>query len=218
MTTPLKPRIIGRSSSHFTRVVRIFALEFGVEHSFDAVADLMSLDIEQYAGNPALRVPILETANGSWFGALNICHELSRQSQARARLLASSQLRVVWPEDLHLPVLANAQELTTQAMALEVSLITAKLAQEDPNNAQLIKMRVALQNILSWLESNLDNALSKLPADCDLSFLEVTMYCLVTHLEFREVLPMAAYGALNTFCGRFGERASARATVYRFDN
>ena len=49
------------------------------------------------------------------------------------------------------------------------------------------------------------------------TFLETTLFCLVTHLEFRQVLATAPYRALTEFSERFGERPSARATTYRFD-
>ena len=56
-----------------------------------------------------------------------------------------------------------------------------------------------------------------LPADRDLSYLEATLFCLVTHLEFRGVVPVAPYPALANFCASFAQRASARETAYHFD-
>jgi hypothetical protein len=43
------------------------------------------------------------------------------------------------------------------------------------------------------------------------------MFCLVQHLEFRDILPTAPYRALGEFCQRFAQRASARETMFRFD-
>jgi len=43
------------------------------------------------------------------------------------------------------------------------------------------------------------------------------LFCLVTHLEFRDVLPTASYPELNRFCQQFATRASVRDTSYRFD-
>lgn len=205
----VKPAIIGRSSSHFTRVARIFAAEMGVDYSFRVVRDLMSCDPGDYGGNPALRLPTLQTPRGVWFGALNICRELSRQS--------SYGLRTVWPEDLDEPLLANAQELVVQAMATEVALIMAKLSGSGDGNAHHVKMSKSLANMMSWLENNARHALDALPSDRDLSYLEVTLFCLVTHLEFRDILPTSPYPDLNEFCQHFAERASADETTYRFD-
>src|SRR4051812_43364066 len=108
-----RPTLIGRSSSSFTRVTRIFAAELGVEHGFEIVPDLLSLDAADYGGNPALKLPSLRTPRGIWFGALNICRELER--------LAPRRPFIVWPEAYDGPLLANAQELTLHAMATGVT-------------------------------------------------------------------------------------------------
>ncbi|HYO58064.1 glutathione S-transferase N-terminal domain-containing protein [Archangium sp.] len=203
-----KPVIIGRSSSLFTRITRIFAAEMRTDYSLRVLRDLMSSDPGDYGGNPALRIPTLQTPQGIWFGALNICRELWRRSSPRPR--------VVWPEDLDEPLLANAQELVLQAMATEVTLIMAKLAGAS-DSAHHTKMRKGLVNMISWLEENASSALAALPPHRDLSYLEVTLFCLVTHLEFRDVLPTASYSELNKFCQHFATRASVRETPYRFD-
>jgi glutathione S-transferase len=204
-----KPVIIGRSSSHFTRVTRVFAAEMRVDYSFQVVRDLMSCDPGDYGGNPALKLPTLQTPRGVWFGALTICRELSRQS--------GSRLRTVWPEDLDEPLLANAQELVVQAMTTEVALIMAKVSGGGDGNAHHVKMKTSLVNTMSWLESNARRALDALPSGRDLSYLEVTLFCLVTHLEFRDVLPMSPYPGLNEFCQHFAVRSSTDETTYRFD-
>src|SRR5688572_707511 len=115
---PSLPTLFGRSSSHFTRVARIVAAELGVAYRFHVVPNLLSTDPSDYGGNPALRLPVLQTAEGEWFGALNICRALERQASAAG---AEGRPRLVWPEDLDRPLTANAQELTLQAMASEVA-------------------------------------------------------------------------------------------------
>ncbi len=205
----MQTTLVGRSSSHFTRVTRVFASELHVGYSLQVVPDLMSSDVVDYGGNPALRLPTLRSQAGAWFGALNICRELSRQS--------STELHVVWPEDLVQPVAANAQELVVQAMASEVALIMGGLSAPSQGSAHQAKLRQSLLNSLAWLESNASEALASLPAGRDLSYLEVTLFCLITHLEFRQVLPLAAYPELTDFCQSFGKRASAVETQYRFD-
>ena len=204
-----RPVIIGRSSSHFTRVARIFAAEMHLDYSFRVVRDLMSSDPADYGGNPALKIPSLQTPRGVWFGSLNVCRELWRQSNPRPR--------VVWPEDLDEPLLANAQELVLQAMSTEVSLIMGKLAGTSDSSAHHTKMQQSLVNMMSWLEGNTTSVLAALPQPRDLSYLEVTLFCLVTHLEFRGVLPTASYSELNKFCRQFATRASIGETAYRFD-
>ncbi|KYF73933.1 hypothetical protein BE11_50525 [Sorangium cellulosum] len=203
------PTLIGRSSSHFTRVTRIVAAELGVAYDFQVVPDLRSVNAADYAGNPALRLPILRTGATTWFGALNICRELARR--------APVQRRVVWPEHLTDALTANAQELAVQAMATEVALIMSQLAGTPKDDAQLAKPHKSLLNMLTWLDDNIDAAREALPLDRDLSYLEVCTFCLVTHLDFRSVLPTSGYRALTAFCDDFAQRASAQATAYRFD-
>jgi glutathione S-transferase len=171
-------RLAGRSSSHFTRVVRVFARELGIAYQFHPILDLMAQTRADYFGNPALRMPVLETEDGPWFGALNICRELARR--------APGQLSIVWPEQLEDRVAANAQELVLQGMATEVGLIMRKLAQSDSSGADADKNRRSLSDSVAWLDTHWPAVLERLPRSRGLSFLEVTAYCFVTHLEFRQ--------------------------------
>lgn len=201
--------IIGRSTSHFTRVTRIFAAEAGLRYAFEVVPSLLSLEQRVYGENPALKLPILRSPGGVWFGALNICRELFRRS--------SRELRVVWPEALDRPLLANAQELVVQAMSTEVTLLMSRLAGEDESAAHLVKARLGLTNSMTWLERNADAFFSGLPAERQLSYLELTLYCLVRHLPFREVMSIEPYSRLDAFCREFEQRESVRETEYRVD-
>ena len=190
-------------------MARIFAHELGVAYDFRVVPDLMSASAAAYAGNPALRLPILEAASGTWFGTLNICRELTRQSERT--------LHIVWPEHLEHALLANAQEFSVQAMTTEVALVMAKLAHSDPQNAHQTKQQASLLNLLAWLEANVNEALAALPAQRELSYFETTLFCLMTHLEFRQVLSVTTYPALGAFCAHFATRDSARETPFFFD-
>jgi len=206
-TTPFT--IVGRSSSSFTRVARIFAAELGISLAFEVVHDLKSLDAQTYGGNPALKVPSLRTRDATWFGALNACRELARAS--------ASPLQIVWPEALERPLLANMQELVLQAMSTEVGLIMSGIAEPPPDTFHRLKMTSSLENSLAWLNTNVRAALGALPPERDLSYLEVTLFCLVTHLDFRKVVSSAPYPELSAFCSAFGKRSSCANTEYRFD-
>lgn len=48
--------LYGRSSSHFTRIPRIFAAELEVDVEFHLIRDLLSNDADDYGGNPALNL------------------------------------------------------------------------------------------------------------------------------------------------------------------
>lgn len=203
MSSPL-PTLVGRSSSHFTRLTRIFAHELGVACSFQVVTDLRGTDQTAYGEHPALRLPTLLAANGPWFGSLNICRELARGSDRG--------LRIVWPEQLHRALHANVQELTVQAMATEVELIM----NDAPESLLALKRRESLLGTLRWLDANVDAALASMP-ERDLSYWEPALFCLVEHLEFRKVLSTEPFLRLREFASGFGERDGARATPFRFD-
>jgi glutathione S-transferase len=202
-------RLIGRSSSHFTRTVRVIAHECNVDYEFQPALDLMSLSASDYGDNPALKLPILETPDGAWFGALNICRELVRR--------APSRIRVVWPEDLSDRSAANAQELVLQGMATEVSLILRGLPAAGANPVD-DKARESLMNSLVWLDLHLPAALRTLPAGRTLSFLEVSTFCFVRHLSFRGVADSSRYANLSAFCAAYADRSSLRETEYKFDS
>jgi hypothetical protein len=51
----------------------------------------------------------------------------------------------------------------------------------------------------------------------DLSLFEVTLFCLIERLVFRPTQPIQSYRSLLSFSEAFAARASAGATVYRFD-
>jgi len=198
--------LLGRSSSHFTRVARIFADELGVAYEFQVASDLMALERARFGGNPALRLPILKTPAGEWFGSMAICRELSRR--------ATREVRVVWPEQLVTPLLSNAQELVLQAMATEVELIVA--GRGAPATPHLIKRRASLESSVGWLNERVDEVVAALP-EREASFLETTLFCLTEHLRFREVLETAPFQRLEAFARDFAQRPAARATPFAFD-
>ena len=202
-------RLHGRSSSHFTRIARIFAAELELEVEFVPIRNLMSTDAEDFGGNPALKMPTLESPDGRWFGSLPICRELARHSELN--------LDIVWPEQLETALASDVQEMVTTAMSTEVGLILGKATGVGADNAHQAKLRASLLGSMAWLEENAGAAFSSLPAERDLSFVEVSLFCLVEHLPFREVLPTDDYPRLRGFADRFARRSAAKATSYRFD-
>lgn len=201
--------LFGRSSSHFTRIARIFAAECEVEYEFTLIRDLMSVDASDYGDNPALKMPTLKSADGTWFGSIGICREFVRNSELN--------LDVVWPEHLDSARACDAQEMVLQAMGTEVALVMAKSSGVAADNAHQAKLRTSLLGTMQWLEDNAPAVLASLPVERDLSYLEVSLFCLVEHLPFREVLSTEPYPNLRAFAERFGRRSSARATPFKFD-
>lgn len=197
--------LVGRSSSHFTRLTRIFAIELGVPHDFRPVLDITTLEAAAYANNPALKIPILVDEHGPLFGAENVCREFVRRSGRGAA--------VVLRGDVPDRVVANAEELTLHVMSTEVALIMAKVS----GDAAPPKASRSIENSLRHLDETIDRVLAALPPSRALSFVEVALFCVVTHLPFREVMDVTPWSRLGEFCERFGERESARNTPYRFD-
>ena len=210
MKTVPDMQLVGRSSSHFTRVARMFATELGVPIELVPIYDMKALGPEVYAGNPALKLPILRTDTGVVFGALNICRTLAEH--------ATRPARIVWPEDLRDELSRNAQELVWHAMAAQVQIIMGTAIGKLPaDNVFFVKIRAGLEGALSWLDTNLAEELRLLPTPRDVSVFEVSLFCLIEHLSFRITVPVTPYPALARFASDFAGRPSARETVYQFD-
>src|SRR6185312_12584081 len=202
--------LVGRSSSHFTRVARMFALDLGVSLAFRPVLDMTSLDRAAYGDNPALKVPLLIFEAGALFGTENICRELARRSGRRDQAILRG--------DLASRLVANAEEMILHGMQTDVTLvIQANSGANSGGDAASPKLRRSLENVLGDLNAHVDELVAALPSGRLVSFCETALYCLVTHLPWRKVLAIERYGRLAAFGARYGERASARATAYRFD-
>lgn len=189
----------------------MFAHELGVAYEFSPLFDLLSHSAKDYSDNPALRVPVLETETGVWFGTSNICRELARRTPAPAR--------VIWPEDLSQRMAANAQELVLSAMNTEVNIVMSALASANtsPTDAYQVKLREGLVNSLAWLELHAPSVIAALPAERRVSFFELSLFCFITHLQFRKLADTTPYTMLSAFAELFGLRASAQVTQYAFD-
>jgi glutathione S-transferase len=215
MLVRMKPlQIVGRSSSLFTRMPLIFAEELGVPWELVPIYDMTALGPEVYAGNPALKLPILRTESSVLFGAQNICRAIADRAIAEG---VAPGKRVVWPEALKDDLSRNAQELVWHGMNTQVQLIIGIQVNKLPaDNAFFVKARAGFEGALTWLDSSLSAALKALPAR-DLSLFEVSLHCLIEHLTFRATLSVGAYPSLIAFSKDFATRPSAQRTVYRFD-
>lgn len=205
--TPVQ--IVGRRSSHFTRLTLMFAEELGVAYELAPIYDMQETSSLAYAGNPALKLPILRRDGSVVFGAQNICRALAET--------APTGKRIVWPEDLRDDVSRNAQELVWHAMAAQVQWVVGTMIGKLPaDNIYFAKGRVGFEGALQWLDEHASQALDLLPPR-DLSVFEASLFCLIEHLKFRRTLPTDPYPALLRFAAEFGERPSAQRTPYAFD-
>jgi glutathione S-transferase len=206
-------RLTGRSSSHFTRVVRMFAHELGVPLELAVARDLTSLDAAAYGGHPALKVPTLHTAEGSVFGTDNICRTLAELA-GRAH-----DPRVVLSEQVDSTLVRNGQELIWNSMAAQVQLRLSALGAALPAEALLLaKAKAGMTGALAWLDERCEQLLALLPDPRDVSVFEISLFCLIRHLEFCQTVQFNVFPRLRDFANTFGERDSARSTPFHFDS
>ena len=204
-------QIVGRRSSLYTRLPLIFAEELGVPFELVPIYKFTALGPEVYAGNPALKLPILRRNEGVLFGAQNICRFIAEQPAAKPA-------HVVWPEELRDDLSRNAQELVWHSMAAQVQLVMGLIVGKlPPDNVYFAKTRAGVEGSLQWLDAHLQEALNVLPAARDFSLFEASLFCLVDHLTFRGTVAIEQYASLVRFTNEFSARPSAQRTVYRFD-
>jgi glutathione S-transferase len=206
-------QIVGRRSSVFTRLPLFFAEDLAVLYEFVPIYDMTELSTDVYAGNPALKLPILRDDGAVLFGALNICRAIVERA-AHAGFAA----RVVWPEELRDTLSRNAQELVWHCMAVQVQIVMGTIIGKLPaENVFFRKAQTGLESSLAWLNGNLEAALGALPSGRRLSIFEVSLFCLIEHLDFRRTVPLVAYPQLQTFAAAFGQLPAAQSTAYRLD-
>jgi glutathione S-transferase len=204
-----KLQIVGRSSSLFTRMPLIFAEELSVPYEIVPVFDMTVLQPEAWAGNPALKIPILRDGGAVVFGAQNICRTIAAR--------AVTPKRIIWPEALHDNLSRNAQELVWHCMSMQVQIVMGTVVGKLPgDNVYFVKARASFEGSLRWLDSHLSAALAVLPPR-DTSLFEVSLHCLLEHMAFRGTLPVDPYPSLGNFAREFAKRPSSQRTVYRFD-
>ncbi len=216
-------QIVGRSSSHYTRMAQMFALELGVPYQFVPIYDMASTDAQIFAGNPALKMPVLRrvgagggdgggAGNAQLFGTENICRALAELAPAR---------RVVWPEELRGDLSRNAQEMVWHAASSQVQLVLGTLVGKLPaEHPFFTKIRAGFDGAMAWLDRHLALALAALDEAAPqraVSLFEVALFCTIEHLRLRESIPLLPYPALRAFAERYGARASAARTPYQFD-
>lgn len=201
--------IVGRQSSHYTRQVRLLAHEMGVDCTLQPIHDLLGEDPATFAGNPALKLPAVRQGDVVIWGSLNACRWIARQTPGGAT-------RVAWPEDATTPLLMNAHEVVAHAMAAQVEVVFHDIVSKRPADATSRKRRTSLTLCLAWLDAHLDAIHAELPAE-RIALFDLGLFCLLEHLPFRNPMDLSRMPRLTGFAGEFGQRASTRATPYRFD-
>lgn len=201
--------ILGRSSSHYTRQVRLLAHELGVDYTLRPIHDLMSLDPATYAGNPALKLPAARRGDAVVWGSLNACRLVAQAAEV-------GPARVFWPEDAAQPLLMNAHEALAHAMAAQVEVVFHEIVSRRPEDPTSRKRRASLIGCLAWLDAEWEAIRAALPAD-RIALFDLGLFALLEHLPFRNPIDLAGMPRLIGFVDAFRERPSAQATPYRFD-
>lgn len=199
--------LIGRSSSHFTRLCRIVALEAGIEHTFQPVYDITALEPGAYGDNPAMKVPVLHHEGQTFFGSEHICRTLAEHTSRR----------IVGLDKVADVMARNAHELWMQAMQAQVQLVFGlQVAKLPEQSIYFVKAREGLQQVLAWFDEHHETVLKRLPPS-DLSVLEAGLYVLFEHIRFRQTLELGFCPRLANFARAFGERPSAQKTPHFVD-
>ncbi len=201
--------IVGRQSSHYTRMVRMLARELEVEYTLCPIHDLLSSDPLVFAGNPALKLPAVRIGDDVVWGSQNAC-------RAIARLAPGGESRVIWAEQMKTPLTMNAHEVLAHAMAVQVEVVFHEVVAKRAADAASTKRRASLLHCLDWLDRQLPDIRRALPAD-RIALFDLGLYCLLEHLPFRNPIDLGEHRRLTAFSTEIGKRESARATPYRFD-
>lgn len=202
--------IVGRRSSLFTRLPLVFAETFGVPYVFVPIPDMLRIEPAIYGDNPALKMPVLRRNGSPLAGALNICRAIVESAGARPR--------IVWPEDLRDDESRSAQELVWHCMGAQVQMVMGTVLGKLPaDNPFFVKTLAGLTGSLHWLDEHVASVLSALPVPRDLSVFEVSLACLIEHLEFRPTVALEPYPRLRDFSRSFAAAPAMQRTVYRFD-
>ncbi|MFY2762843.1 glutathione S-transferase family protein [Arenimonas sp. MALMAid1274] len=201
--------IIGRQGSHYTRMVRMLAIELGLEVGLDPIYDLLSEDPSVFGGNPALKLPALRQGQTVVWGSQNACRAL-------ARSLPEGEARVFWAEDARSALLMNTHEIVAHTMAVQVEVVFHEVVSRRPPDAASRKRRASLENCLAWLESQWPAIQAELPADRIL-LVELGLFAVLEHFSFRNPMDLTAMPRLRAFMASFGQRPSAQRTPYVVD-
>lgn len=207
-------QLTGRRSSLYTRIPLLFAAALHVPYEFQVIMDMTATDLHAYAGNPALKLPVLREGDEAVFGAQNICRCIAARAAA-----AGNAASIVWPGDVPGLLLRNAEELLAHCMSAQVQRVMGlQVARLPPDNPFFTKADAGLQGSLCWLDERIDAIRHLLPEPRTLSYFEVALFCLLEHLEFRCTLPPGRqWTHLEAFREQFGQQPAAMATAYRFD-
>ncbi len=185
--------LVGTPLSHFTRKIRVLALELGIAVEVRWSPGVLAPAGAAYGDNPLMRVPTLLDGDTVVIESDHIARYLVGRHDPADRLGVRSE-RVL---DL------NRLAVTGGIMANEVTLILAKRAGTDTSGAYFDKLRGAIAQGLAWLDAH--------TSDGELDYRDIALVCMWQHLEHYALVPLP-YPRLASRVARFADRPAFART------
>jgi glutathione S-transferase len=196
-------QIFGSITSPFVRRVRFLCNELGI--AFELVDSLTEAgQAAMRTKNPIWKVPCVEIDGLILWDSHTIIEYLSEKHAGHAKLLRNPQGAERWRE----------KNLVTAADGCVESAINVFYLRKDgvktEEVAYLLKQIARVESILKWIKSQLkDNYFT---AEDKIGLSELTLYCILDWLRFREMYPVMADPTLAAFMKFHASYPSFEAT------
>jgi glutathione S-transferase len=188
------PLLVGTPLSHFTRKIRVLALELGIELEMRWSPGVLTPAGEAYGDNPLLRVPALIDGDVTVIDSDHIarylvgCHDPADRFGVRCERVADG----------------NRLAVIGGIMADEVTLLLAQRAGGDVSSGYFVKRRDAIVRGLAWLDAN--------TGDGELDYRDIALVCMWQHLLHYRIVALEAPN-IAARVARFADRPSVRRTA-----
>jgi len=187
-------QLVGTPLSHFTRKIRILALELGIELDMQWSPGVLAPPGAAYGDNPLLRVPALVDGDITVLDSDHIARYLVARFDGADRLGVRSE-RVA--DGNRLAVIGGI-------MADEVTLLLAARAGGDVSTGYFAKRRDAITRGLAWLDANVGTG--------DFDYRDIALVCMWQHLAHYRLVSLDA-PEVAARVARFADRPSVARTT-----
>lgn len=196
-------KLYGSITSPFVRRVRFLCHELGLPFEMiDTAAD--AGQAEMRTKNPIWKVPCVEVDGMILWDSHTIIDYLSEKHSGNAKLLRQPHGAEKWRE----------KNLITAADACVESAINVFYLRKDgveiDKVAYLVKQRARVGSILVWLKTQLQD--NYFTAEKKIGLSELTLYCILDWIRFREMYPVAEDAELRAYLQFHGEHPGFVAT------
>lgn len=183
-------KLYGSITSPFVRRVRFLLHELSIPFELiDTLAD--AGQAEMRTKNPIWKVPCVEIDDQILWDSHTIIEYLTDTHKGNTKLLRAPQGAERWRE----------KNLVTAADGCVESAINVFYLRKDgvevDKVAYLVKQRARVESILTWLKTQLKE--NYFTAEKKLGLSELTLYCILDWLRFREMYPVLSDPALKAY-------------------